>query len=149
MASYMKNINIISRCCSLWRFVKLKDFDIGDCQHSYIYEICRNPGVSQDQLARRLFVNKSNASRQLAWLEKSGFVERRQSEKDRRVIHVYPTEKMLKLLPEVRAASLQWREYLTKGMTDEEIKTLSELLERMASRAAGYAERALPEDVGE
>lgn len=144
MASYMKSINVISRCCGLCRSEKLKDFDIGDCQHGYIFEICRNPGVSQDQLARRLFINKSNASRQLAYLEKTGFVERKQSEKDRRVILVYPTEKMLGVLPEVRKATQEWKAYLTDGMTEEELSVLSELLERIAARAAEYAERTLP-----
>jgi len=146
MASYMKSINVISRCCGLWRSEKLRDCDIGDCQHSYIYEICRNPGISQDNLARRLFINKSNASRQLAYLEKSGYVERRQSEKDRRVTLVYPTEKMTKALPEVRMATLEWKAYLTEGMTEDEISVLTDLLGRMAARAAEYAERALPED---
>ena len=146
MASYMKSINVISRCCSLWRSEKLKDCDIGDCQHSYIYEICRSPGISQDKLARSLFINKSNASRQLAFLEKNGYVERRQSDRDRRVILVYPTEKMLRILPEVRAATLEWKAYLTEGMTEEELTVLKGLLERMAARAAEYAERALPED---
>ncbi len=149
MASYMKSINVISRCCGLWRTEKLKDCDIGDCQHSYIYKICRNPGISQDELARSLFINKSNASRQLAYLEKNGFVERKQSEKDKRVTLVYPTEKMQRVLPEVRAAMLEWKTYLTEGMTEEELTVLKGLLERMAARAAEYAERALPEEDGE
>ena len=51
---------------------------------------------------------------------------------------------MLGVLPEVRKATQEWKAYLTEGMSEEELSALSGLLERMAARAAEYAERTLP-----
>ena len=140
MPSFMREINIVSRCGSIFRSEKLKSYGLGDNNHSYILILCRNPGISQDALARRLFINKSNVTRTLAQLEQTGFVTRRVSEKDRRVTLVYPTDKAYEVLPTVREVLREWREYLTEGFTEEEKKLLLDLTHRLAVRAAEYAD---------
>ena len=46
--------------------------------HTYILNVCRNPGISQEALSQLIFVNKSNVARQLAVLEEKGmFVGKR------------------------------------------------------------------------
>ncbi|MBO7377019.1 MAG: MarR family transcriptional regulator, partial [Clostridia bacterium] len=141
-----------SICGSIFRSEKLKKYGLGDNNQSYILILCRNPGISQDALARRLFINKSNVTRTLAQLEQNGFVTRRVSDKDRRVTLVFPTEKAYEVLPTVREVLREWREYLTEGFTDEEKRLLLELTRRLAGRAAEYAdlsEDALREDFAE
>jgi len=140
MPSFMREINIVSRCGSIFRSEKLKEYGLGENNHSYILILCRRPGISQDALARSLFINKSNVTRTLAQLEADGFVTRTPSERDRRVTLVYPTEKAYSVLPVVRETLRQWREYLTESFTEEERKTLSDLTHRLALRAAEYAE---------
>ena len=76
----MRNINTISRCAALYRDAHLADCGLSGWQAPYIPEICAAPGITQDQLALRLHVNRSNVTRQLAMLEENGFVLRRRSE---------------------------------------------------------------------
>ena len=59
-------------------------------------------GLSQEELARYICTNKSTVTRHVTQLEENGYVERRPSESDRRVMRVYPTERMQALLPAVR-----------------------------------------------
>ena len=73
----MRNINTISRCAALYRDAHLADCGLSGWQAPYIPEICAAPGITQDQLALRLHVNRSNVTRQLAMLEENGFVLRR------------------------------------------------------------------------
>ena len=101
----------------------------------YIPEICAAPGITQDQLALRLHVNRSNVTRQLAMLEENGFVLRRRSESDRRAVEVYPTQKAEETLSAVRAVYRSWREKLFYDLTSEERDRLESLLERLARRA--------------
>lgn len=103
MPSLMRYINVISRCGAVWRGDKLKDTDIGAAHTSYILTVCRHPGISQDKIAKRTYINKSNVTRNLAYLESCGYVERRQSETDKRVVEVYPTEKHLRYCLPCRA----------------------------------------------
>lgn len=136
----MKNINIIGRCGAMFRAEKLKQTGIGPCHHSYILALCREPGISQDQLAKNICINKSNVTRHLAALEDGGYVERRPSTDDKRVMLVYPTQKAMDVLPTVRAVIKEWNEYLTEGMDEEELERFAKTLSVIAERARKYAD---------
>lgn len=139
MPSLMRYINVISRCGAVWRRDKLKDTDIGAAHTSYILTVCRHPGISQDKIAKRTYINKSNVTRNLAYLESCGYVERRQSATDKRVVEVYPTEKAFEILPAVQSAVREWNRYLTEDLSDEEMEMFMSMLSRLAGRAAEYA----------
>lgn len=131
----MKNINIIARCATLYRDKTLLDCGLNGYQAPYVPEICRSPGIAQDQLAQRLHVNRSSVTRQLALLEENGFITRVRSQADSRAMEVYPTEKMQQALPLVQGAFHTWRGMLTEGFTPQELETLELLLERLAHKA--------------
>ena len=50
--------------------------------------ICRTPGCSQDQLAKRLWSDKSTITRQMELLESKGYVTRIPSQTDKRMLCV-------------------------------------------------------------
>ena len=139
MPSLMRYINIVSRCGAIWRADKLEGTELGEQHYSYIFVVCRHPGISQDTIARRLFLNKSNVTRSLAYLEEHGFVTRERDPEDRRQTLVYPTEKAQKILPQVREIIRGWNSYITEGFTEEEMEMYMAMTERIAARAADYA----------
>ncbi len=63
MDSLMKYISRIHRCSGRFRGDKIEG--LNGRQHTYIFHVCKRPGISQDQLARHICVNKSNITRQL------------------------------------------------------------------------------------
>ncbi|MBR3843582.1 MAG: MarR family transcriptional regulator [Christensenellaceae bacterium] len=140
MPNFTRNLNILARCSALYRGKAFEELGIGANQYSYILRVCSNPGVSQDTLAKMLFVNKSNAARQLADLEKNGFVARRQGE-DKRVLLVYPTEKATETRPKIIAILTNWNNYLTEGFSEEETEKLNDMLGLILERAKAYVER--------
>jgi DNA-binding MarR family transcriptional regulator len=135
----MRYINIVSRCATIWRTDNLEGTELGDQHYSYILVVCRRPGISQDAISRRLFINKSNVTRSLAYLEEHGFVTRERDPEDRRQTLVYPTEKALEILPKVREIIRGWNSYITEGFTEEEMEMYMAMTERIAARAAEYA----------
>lgn len=139
MPSLMRYINIVSRCAAIWRSDKLEGTELSEQHSSYILIICRHPGISQDAIARRLFINKSNITRSLSYLESHGYVTREHSPQDRRIILVNPTEKAYDALPLVREMIHGWNAYITEGFTEEEMEMYMSMSERLASRAADYA----------
>ena len=139
MPSLMRYINIVSRCATIWRTDKLEGTELGDQHSSYILVVCRRPGISQDAISRRLFINKSNVTRSLAYLEDHGFVTRERDSEDRRQTLVYPTEKALEILPKIREIIKGWNSYITEGFTEEEMEMYMAMTERIAARAAEYA----------
>lgn len=140
MATFLKNINMVARSATQYSEEQLSRVsDLKGYQAKYILNVCANAGISQDALAKIMFVNKSNVARQLASLEELGYVERRQGD-DKRVSLVYPTEKALKILPVIRGVNAKWREVITEGFSAEELELLFSLTGRLYKNAIKYME---------
>ena len=140
MAKFMKNINLVSRSAEVFREERLKDCGIRGCQSKYVLVIAQNPGVSQEDISRMLFVNKSNVARQIGFLETAGFVKKVGNDRDRRAVHLYPTEKLLGALPRVKEVLAEWRALVTEGFTEDEKAELARLSEKMVENARKFME---------
>jgi DNA-binding MarR family transcriptional regulator len=140
MSQIIRDITEIARCGAQYRTEALAPMGLKACQASYLMEICAHPGISQDKLAARICINKSNVARQAAVLEEEGFITRRPSPTDKRVMELYPTEKAHSLLPQISDILKRWETCITHDLTDGEKALLSELLAKMKLRAADYME---------
>ncbi|AOY74531.1 MarR family winged helix-turn-helix transcriptional regulator [Clostridium formicaceticum] len=143
MDPLMKYISRTSRCAALYRSDVLEAYGLNGYQHSYILNICQHPGISQDQLARIIYVNKSNVTRQLALLEDNGFITRTPCENDRRQRQVYPTEKAMQVYPKVREALYQLNAYLLEDFSEEEKELLMIMMKKVMHKAAKLVEKNL------
>lgn len=146
MNSFMKCVNKTSRCAALFRGERLEEERISGYQDVYILVVCNHPGISQDQLARRICVNKSNVTRQLTLLEQNGFVTRKPCPRDRRIMEVFPTDRALEILPKVREVNREWSDYLMEEFTPAEREQLIGMMERVMNRAV---ERLIRDRKGE
>lgn len=140
MSIIVRHLTAISRCGFEYRKNYLEADGIDARQARFLVEICDKPGISQEGLARRLLVDKSTVTRVAAVLEESGYIERRNSTEDRRIIQIHPTEKTMALLPRINGAWDTWEERITKDLTEEEIGQLRELLRKMKLAARAYME---------
>ena len=140
MPYIVKTMNEIVRCGMQYRNEQLAHFGLKSSHASYLLEICRSPGISQDTLAKRICFNKSNIARQIAVLEEGGFVRRKPGAEDKRVMELYPTEKTLEMMPQIRQVLRSWRSYLMEGLSEEEIAVLDKALTSMRSRAGDWME---------
>lgn len=107
----------------------------------YLLRLCRCPGLTQEELAKALYFNKSTVTRQIAALEKQGLVRREPSREDRRCQLVYPTEQALEIIPLVRELVRGWNDYLLADMTADERDQLQALMERVSQRARDFIDR--------
>lgn len=138
MHSFMRQISVTYRCAMLYREKELADTGLNGCQTPYLVALYRMPGISQEELARYLNVNKSSVARQLANLEKQGYVRREASSQDRRILLVYPTDKAFALKDRLFHVLFGWSDYLTGDFSPEEKKLLLRMMRRVADRAEDY-----------
>ncbi len=143
MPGIMKYVNRIHRSMGIVYNNRLREYGINHCQHPYILLICRHPGITQEELARSVCVNKSNVTRQLASLEGEGYLTRRPDEGDKRLLRVYPTKKMEDLLPHVQEVMGNWNSLLLEGFSEEEQNKLLSMLEVITDRATKAAHSTL------
>ena len=138
MPGLMRMINVLSRCYTMYRGDRLRDQELNTGFYNYVLPIHFHPGMSQEQLARHVCLDKCNVTRHLAKLEESGYVERRPGEADKRVTLVYPTDKLEEMVPVIRGISEEWTDYLLEGLSEEEVEQLKTTLLKIARRAKEY-----------
>lgn len=138
MSELTHNITDIARCTVQYRSEALAPLGLKGCHCSYLSVICACPGITQEQLAKRIFINKSNVARQLVILEEGGFVERRACCQDKRAVRVYPTEKALAVLPRINEVLSEWEICLTRELSEEEKRLLGQMLSKIKVHAADW-----------
>ncbi len=138
MARLNSSILAIARCNTQFRSERMARFGLKGCHISYILHVCGCPGISQDRLAQRIYINKSNVARQAAFLEEEGYITRAASPTDKRVLQLYPTEKAQSLLPQIYEILADWNALLSDDLTPEEIETVTRILEKMQEKAGDW-----------
>lgn len=138
MDAIMKYISRIHRCFRLWQSDQMDE--LSGIEQNYLFHICRSPGISQEQLSEHIMVNKSNVARKLSALENAGWIKRTVSETDKRIYQIYPTEKALDMLPEIKTLMKSWNELILEDLSEEEKETLFKILPKIAQKAKSLAE---------
>ncbi|MBE6533708.1 MAG: MarR family transcriptional regulator [Ruminococcaceae bacterium] len=141
MSKFMKMLNNISRSQAIYRHGKISATDLHSSHYAFVLAICREPGRSQEELAKELCLNKSTVARTLTCLEEKEYIKRTALPHDKRQFSVYPTDKMLKILPEVKNASYEWMSLLSEDINQEELEIFNSVLERMENRAREIIEK--------
>lgn len=142
MASFLKNINMVARSATLFSDEEIsKVSSLKGYQNKYILNVCSNPGVTQDELAKIMFVNKSSVARQLSALEDLGYIERREDPFDKRATRVFPTDKAEEIRNTIRDINARWREVICEGFSEEEKEELLNLTSRLYDNAVKYMEK--------
>lgn len=137
----MKMLNNISRSQAIYRHGKISAADLQSGHYAYVLAICREEGRSQEELAKELCVNKSTVARNLNYLEEKGYISRTPMPSDKRQFSVFPTKKMLSVLPEIKQASSEWMELLSDGIPNDELDIFNSVLKRMQDKAREIIER--------
>ena len=138
MSQIIRDITEIARCGAQYKADRLAPMGLKGCHASYLSEICATPGISQDQLAKRICINKSNVARQAAALEEEGFVTRTPSPTDKRIMELHPTQKTLDLLPEISSVLTSWEACITDGLDPQEMEQMAVLISKMKAHATAY-----------
>ena len=141
MSKFMKMLNNISRSQAIYRHEKISADDLHSSHYAFVLAICRKEGRSQEELAKELCLNKSTVARALNSLEEKGYITRTPLPQDKRQFSVYPTPKMIEVLPEVKKASEEWMQLLSDGIAPEELEVFNSVLERMQERARKIIEK--------
>ncbi len=140
MSQLTRDMLQITRCSSQFRSDFLAPLGLKSCHASYLTTLCHNPGISQDRLARMIFIDKSNVARQTVILENAGYVRRVPSQEDKRVMQLFPTQKTLDAMPRIYDMYTQWSDLLTQDLTEAEFRQLTELLAKVKVRASEWME---------
>lgn len=134
-----KWLAISSRNGQIFFAKKFEGLGFGSGQYMFIIGIYENPGLTQDQLAEVISINKGTVANVLKTLEKDGFVERRQNVKDKRIHNLYLTEKGIHSYVLIKKAVEEWNDLLLRDIPKDEVEKLDLLLRKITDNAKKYA----------
>ena len=110
---------------------ELAPLELGPGRYLYLFGLYIRDGRKQQELADIIGIDKAAVTRALSRLEDSGYIRRREDEKDRRATRVYLTSKSRKLRPQLEAAALDCIATMTAVLDTDERTELRRLLAKM------------------
>lgn len=131
-----RQISILYRLGQSYIGKRLEQYNIGSGQYIFLLILYRHSGISQEELSSHLRIDKATTAKAVKKLETLGYVERRADPKDKRAYELYITDKAEEIRPQVQAAMKSWRNLLTTGLDENEIKVANTLLAKMTENAS-------------
>jgi DNA-binding MarR family transcriptional regulator len=111
-------------------------------QYGLLFGLAEETELSGSQLAGSADLSPATVTQMLEHLETNGLVQRKRSERDKRVVLVSLTDRGRELVSERRARMEGLWQIALSGFTDEELATTAAVLDRLRELFDGYEEEA-------
>ena len=125
-------ISIIYRHSRIFMDQELAEHNFGSGQHGFLFYIFHHPGETQDEISNALCIDKATTARALRKLEQTSLIYRKNDINDRRVNHVFLTDKGIEIQHQLKALVNQWSNILLESFEIDEIEKLHEYLLRLS-----------------
>lgn len=109
----------------------LKPYKITHAYTYFLIELYNQDGLTQAEMHKRIGIEQPTAVRTLDRMERDGFILRKPSADDRRVVLIYLSEKAQQCKKEIDKCAAQLNELALAGFTDNEKANLNQLLNRL------------------
>ncbi len=132
--SPFKAISILYRKSHIWLNNDCVRFSLTAAQAVVILIVCDFKTLTQDDITKRLSLDKSVIAKTVTKLEERGFLVRTQNKKDKRTYDITPTKKALEVYPHLKEQIDLCFSRMTRQMKDSEREEFKRLL-LMAAQA--------------
>ena len=139
MSNINKYASILYRISQAFFDEKLSAYHIGSGQQFFLLRVYLHPGISQQELAQKGYYDKGTTARAVKKLEQEGYIVRKISELDKRVIQVYVSKKGEAIIPAIVETITKWKEIITEGMSEQEVEMLEQGMKTVSDNARAYA----------
>jgi DNA-binding MarR family transcriptional regulator len=106
----------------------LNGYGLTSAQFCVLAKLYEKEGLTQTELASRLFIESPTLVRTLDRMETADFIERRRAPGDRRAYHIYLLPKGQALRDVVNLVGREINEKATRSMADKEVESLRRYL---------------------
>lgn len=109
----------------------VSQFDIGSGQLMFLIALYNKDGRIQEEITESLQIDKATTARALKKLEEEDYIVRVRNIEDKRSNKIYLTEKSKAMKKEIYSVIDNWNYKISESLTEEEEKTLKDLLEKV------------------
>lgn len=126
--SPFKAISILYRKSHIWLNNSCARYDLTAAQAVVILIVCDFKTLTQDEITKRLSLDKSVIAKTVNKLEETGFLVREQNPKDKRTYNILPTEKSWQVYPFIQQQIDDGLAQMTQRMSEAEKQEFIHLL---------------------
>lgn len=131
--SPFKSISILYRKSHIWLNNSCAELALTAAQAVVILIVCDFGTLTQDEITKRLGLDKSVVAKTVTKLEELGFLQRATNPRDKRTYDIQPTEKAWQVYPGVKEQVEGCFDRMTREMTAKEKAEFRRLLLLAAS----------------
>ena len=124
-------ISILDRLMRMYYDRALAEFEIGWGQQFYVEYIYDHPGASAQEMVECIRVDKATLTKIIKKLNEIGYIEIVGDATDRRIKHLYLTDRAIPAVRRIKEIHKSFREALEAGLSPEELQKTEETLKRM------------------
>lgn len=127
----------VARACQLMQTAltrELAPLDIKPPHLDILINLYRFEAISQQELARRLLVGRSNMSMSLPQMEKRGLIERRGDKRDKRILRLFLTDEGRRVTEEAMSIQTALIDRILSATTIEQCLAIADDMERVVGR---------------
>lgn len=124
-------LSILDRLMKIYYDHNLADFEIGWGQQFYVEYLYDHPGASAQEMVECIRVDKGTLTKVIKKLTQFGYVEVVTSESDRRMKHLYLTEKAVPAAKRIKEIHSNFYSILCSNIQPSDIQQTERTMEQM------------------
>ncbi|MGB9980143.1 MarR family winged helix-turn-helix transcriptional regulator [Methanobacterium sp.] len=128
-------ISIIHRTRIIHLNNEMKDLELTAGQVPFLIHLSHKEGITQDDLAIHLHIDKGTVARALKKLEDNGLIYREINPQNRRKYLLFLTEKGRQIVPKIYQIDKEWEQSVCLDLSDTEYATLVNTLQTLAMKS--------------
>ncbi|MDY0210283.1 MAG: MarR family transcriptional regulator [Acholeplasma sp.] len=126
-----RSVSILYRKNQVYLNKALKPFEITGAELPFLMTLYEAEGVSQEELASYLLIDKASTTRALQSLVEKGYIIRRKDETDKRTNRIFLCDKALDNQKAIQKVLDDWNDILSKNIKEESLHTFLDVLDKM------------------
>lgn len=124
-------VSIFDRLMKMYYDRGLSEFEIGWGQQFYVEYLFDNPGATSQEMAECIRVDKATLTKMIKKLTEVGYIQVVGDERDRRVKHLYLTEKAIPAAQQIKNIHTEFYNTFHAGISAADVALTEQTLQRM------------------
>lgn len=126
-----RSISILDRLMKMYYSRELSNFEISWGQQFYVEYLYYNPGASAQQMVEIFRVDKATLTKNIRKLMEIDYIRVAGDKDDRRVTHLYLTEKAFPAVERIKEIHKEFHEILSAELSAENVQLTEQIMEQM------------------
>ncbi|WP_021167968.1 Multidrug resistance operon repressor [Sporomusa ovata DSM 2662] len=127
----LREVGTVARCIQSISDITYREIKLQRGQFIFLTRICEQPGINLIDLSQVLKVDKTTTTKAIQKLLEENYVQRKRDNADKRMWHLYPTEKAAGIYPYIINEENQNIDVCFAGFSQDEKEMVYHLVKRM------------------